>query len=131
MKIFKCVILLATVLLTSSSLSAKTPFDEIVSSVATALRAGQAKKLSNNFVNSVSLSIKRDERVYTRFQAELLLDDFFRSNKVSQLKELQRANSSTNSFVVFSLRTNASTYRVFVKFTETNQVYKVVELRIE
>ncbi|MEJ5053970.1 DUF4783 domain-containing protein [Sphingobacterium sp. MYb382] len=131
MKIFKSVILLAIVLLTSSPLSAKTPFDEVVNSVATALRAGHVKNLCSNFVNSVSLSIKRDERVYTRFQAELLLDDFFRSNKVSQLKELQRANSSTNSFVVYSLRTSTTTYRVFVKFTETNKVYKVVELRIE
>lgn len=131
MKTIKCVCLLAFVMLTSSPVFAKTSFDEIVSSVTTALRAANAKNISAHFVNNVSLSIKRDERMYTRFQAELLLEDFFRSNKVNQLKEVQRANSATNSFVVFSLRSNSTTYRIFVKFSETNKVYKIVELRIE
>lgn len=131
MKVVKCVVLLVLVSLTSLSARAKNPFDEVVNSISSALKTGTSKGISATFMNSVSLSIKRDERVYTRFQAELLLDDFFRSNKVSQLKELQRAKSSANSFVVFSLRTSSSTYRVFVKLVESNNEFKVSELRIE
>ncbi|QBQ42155.1 DUF4783 domain-containing protein [Sphingobacterium psychroaquaticum] len=131
MKVVKCVVLLVLVSLTSLSASAKNPFDDVVNSISSALKTGTSKGISATFMNSVSLSIKRDERVYTRFQAELLLDDFFRSNKVSQLKELQRAKSSANSFVVFSLRTSSSTYRVFVKLVESNNEFKVSELRIE
>ncbi len=131
MKIVKCILLLAFVSFSSLQVSAKNPFEIVVSSLATALKTGNAKELSAHFMNNVSLSLKRDERVYTRFQAELLINDFFRSNKVTQLKELQRAKSSTNSFVVFSLRTNTSTYRVFVKLIESNNIYRVSEFRVE
>lgn len=131
MKIFKYIMLLTLLSLTSLQVSAKNPFETVVATLTSALKTGSAKELSANFMNNVSLSLKRDERIYTRFQAELLLNDFFRSNKVTQIKELQRAKSSTNSFVVYSLRTNTSTYRVFVKLIESNNVYKVSELRVE
>lgn len=77
MKVVKCVVLLVLVSLTSLSASAKNPFDDVVNSISSALKTGTSKGISATFMNSVSLSIKRDERVYTRFQAELLLDDFF------------------------------------------------------
>ncbi|TDS12394.1 DUF4783 domain-containing protein [Sphingobacterium paludis] len=106
-------------------------FDELVEEVASALKVGHAKKLSNTFANSLTLSVKREDGTYTKFQAELLLEDFFRSNKVEHLKELQRVNNSSNSYIVFSLKTNKSTYRVFIKLSNNNKQFQVVEMRIE
>ncbi len=106
-------------------------FDEVVTEIALALKTGNAKKVSNTFASMVNLSVKREEGSYTKFQAELLLDEFFRSNKVEQLKELQRVNNSSNSYIVFSLKSNKSTYRVFVKLAQTNTKFQVVEMRLE
>jgi len=108
-----------------------TSFDEVVTEITMGLKTGDAKKVSSTFAGTVNLSVKRDEGSYTKFQAELLLDEFFRSNKIEQLKELQRVNNSSNSYIVFSLKSNKSTYRVFVKLAQTNTKFQVVEMRLE
>src|SRR5690606_10997807 len=106
-------------------------FQGIVNRVSVAIKAGNSKKLRATFAGNLSLSIKRDEGTYTKFQAELLLNDFFRANKIEQVKELQKVNNSSNSFVVYSLKSKGVTYRVFVKFELINRQFAVSELRIE
>jgi len=106
-------------------------FDAVVEDISSALKVGNAKKLSNAFAGNLTLSVKKDDGTYTKFQAELLLEDFFRSNKVEQLKRLQCVNNAPNSYIVFSLKTNKSTYRVFIKLSTVNKRFQVVELRIE
>ncbi len=106
-------------------------FDEVVTEITMGLKTGSAKKISSTFAGTVNLSVKRDEGSYTKFQAELLLDEFFRSNKPEQLKEVQRVNNSSNSYIVFSLKSNKSTYRVFVKLAQSSTKFQVVEMRVE
>ena len=125
------VILCCMSLLVHASATWFAGFDELVEEISSSLKVGNAKKVSNAFANSLTLAVKREDGTYTKFQAELLLDEFFRSNKVEQLKELQRVNNSSNSYIVFSLKTNKSTYRVFVKLSRNNKEFQVVEMRIE
>lgn len=106
-------------------------FDAVVEEISSSLKVGNAKKLSNVFSNNLTLSVKKDDGTYSKFQAELLLEDFFRSNKVEQLKRLQCVNNAPNSYIVFSLKTAKSTYRVFIKLSSVNKRFQVVELRIE
>jgi len=106
-------------------------FDAVVEEISSSLKIGNAKKLGKVFSNNLTLSVKQEDGTYTKFQAELLLEDFFRSNKVEQLKRLQCVNTSPNSYVVFSLKTNKSTYRVFIKLASANEGFQVVEIRIE
>ncbi|PRD48593.1 DUF4783 domain-containing protein [Sphingobacterium haloxyli] len=128
----RCAFLAFCCLIGVSVLAMTTSFDEAVKSASMALKAGDAKKLAKIFDNSVHLSVKRDEGAFTKFQAELLLHDFFRTNKVDGLKEVQRANNSTAAFAVFSLKTNSKNYRVFIKFVQSNnKEFKVAEVRIE
>ena len=113
------------------SANANEPMQSALEQVYSALKAGDAKALSRTFDTNLSLSIKKEEGVYTKFQAELLLQDFFRLNKVSELKEDQKVNNSSNNFVVYRLISGTSVYRVFVKFSQNNRSAQVVELRIE
>ncbi|WP_437921594.1 DUF4783 domain-containing protein [Sphingobacterium sp. LRF_L2] len=112
-------------------LIAANSFEDLINNVSTSLKAGDAKRLSASFDQTINLSVKREEGVYTKFQAEVLLSEFFRSNKVLTIKELQRVNSLANSFLVFSLKSNNSTYRVFFKIAQSDKEYRVTELRIE
>ncbi len=130
--VFKYAVLVLWCMSGMSAFAMNTSFDEVVKNASTALKESNAKKLAAIFDNSVNLSVKRDEGAFTKFQAELLLNDFFRTNKVDELNEMQRANSSTASFVVFSLKANSTNYRVFIKFVQTNnKEFKIAELRIE
>lgn len=130
--VFKYTVLVLWCMSDMSAFAMNTSFDEVVKNASTALKESNAKKLAAIFDNSVNLSVKRDEGAFTKFQAELLLNDFFRTNKVDELNEMQRANSSTASFVVFSLKANSTNYRVFIKFVQTNnKEFKIAELRIE
>src|SRR5690606_32315696 len=113
------------------SVYANDRFQSIMDQVATALKGGDAKSLSRTFDNNINLSIKKEEGIYSRFQAELLLNDFFRINKVNEVKEEQKVNNASNTFVVYRLSSGATAYRVFVKFTQNSRTFQVVELRIE
>ncbi|MBD1421914.1 DUF4783 domain-containing protein [Sphingobacterium chuzhouense] len=131
-KMFKYAVIMFWCIAGMSAFAMNTSFDDVVKNASVALKEGNAKKLSDIFDNSVNLSVQRDEGAFTKFQAELLLNDFFRTNKVDGLKEVQRANNSTTSFVVFSLKANSKNYRVFIKFIQSNNKdFKVAELRIE
>lgn len=130
--VFKYAVLVLWCMVGMSAFAMNTSFDDVVKNASTALKEGNAKKLADIFDSSVSLSVKRDEGAFTKFQAELLLNDFFRTNEVDGLKEEQRANNSTTSFVVFSLKTNSKNYRVFIKFVQSNNKdFKIAEIRIE
>lgn len=118
-------------LLVSTPAVAANSFEEALEKIASALKAGNAKNLANTFASSVNLSVKREDGVYTKFQAELLLEEFFRANKASQLKEVQRVNNNSNSYLVFSLKAGNTTFRVFVKLVLADKDYEVVEMRIE
>ena len=131
-EVFRNTVVILWCMVGMAGFAMNTSFDDVVKNTSTALREGDAKKLAAIFNSSVNLSIKKEEGVFTKFQAELLLNDFFRSNKVDGLKEEQRANNSSASFVVFSLRANAKNYRVFVKFIQANnKEFKIDEVRIE
>lgn len=132
---YKMMVRYAVILLwTMASISAfavNTSFEEVVKNVSDALKEGNAKKMAAFFDNNVNLSLKRDEGAYTKFQTELLLNDFFRTNKVNELKEVQRANNASTSFVVFSLKTSSKSYRVFLKFVQSSKEIRIAEIRIE
>ncbi|HLT88366.1 MAG TPA: DUF4783 domain-containing protein [Sphingobacterium sp.] len=130
--VFKYAVLVLWCMAGMSAFAMNTSFDDAVKNASTALKEGDAKKLGAIFDNSVNLSVRRDEGAFTKFQAELLLSDFFRTNKVDGLKEVQRANNSTTSFVVFSMKANVKNYRVFIKFVQSNNKdFKIAEIRIE
>ncbi|MEI5985075.1 MULTISPECIES: DUF4783 domain-containing protein [Sphingobacterium] len=100
--------------------------------IAEAFKTNNAKAIANFFGQNVAVSIKNDSGQYTKFQAELLLSDYFRSNKTSEIKQLQHTNRNNSSFyIVYNLKANSGTYRIFLKFNQHNGESLITELRIE
>ncbi len=97
-----------------------------------ALKTNNAKSVAGMFGQNVSLSIKNDSGYYSKFQAEVILTDFFRSSKTTEVKQVQRTNRSNSSFyIVYQIKTNQGSFRVFVKFNQTGGEAQINELRIE
>lgn len=107
-------------------------FGDIQGDVANALRTGNAKELASRFYDNISITIKKETGYYSKFQAEMVLNDFFRANRSNSVKQIQRiSNSKTNYYIIYQLNTNSQTYRVFVRYVESDNKFRISELRIE
>ncbi|MDR2285532.1 MAG: DUF4783 domain-containing protein [Sphingobacterium sp.] len=105
---------------------------DINSIVIQALKGNNAKALTKSFSSSVTLSVNREEQVVTRFQSELLLADFFRQHKVTEVKRVTAAgNSPSNRYFIYSIKTTKRNFRVLVKVIELKGAASISELRIE
>lgn len=113
-------------------LSFSISYNDVGNEIMEAFKSNNAKAISNYFGSNVSLSIKSDGGYYSKFQAEMLLSDFFQSNKTSEIKQVQRTSRTNNSFyIVYQLKTSSGTYRVFTKFSQISGETQIAELRIE
>jgi hypothetical protein len=96
------------------------------------LKNSNSKSLSKHFASTLSLSINKEESVYSKFQAELVLSDFFKTNKTMELKHVQKVTGNPSSkYLIYNLKTAKKSYRVFVKLIDNNGDFHISELRIE
>lgn len=97
------------------------------------LKSGQAKGLVSYFNSSVNLIIEKEEGHYSKFQSELILDDFFRHKKVEDVKVVQSvaANNGGARYLVYQLKTSQKTYRVFLRMIRVDDEFFISEVRIE
>lgn len=107
-------------------------FRDIQVDVVQALRTGNAKELASKFHDNISITIKNETGYYSKFQAEMVLNDFFRANRPNGVKQLQRiSNNKANYYIIYQLNTTSQTYRVFVRYIESDNKFRISELRIE
>ncbi len=105
---------------------------DVGSQLLTALKSNNSKNVGNFFGQNVSLSIKNESGYYSKFQAEVILGDFFRTTKATDVKQVQRTGkNSSNFYIVYQMATGQGSYRVFVKFTQVGGDALITELRIE
>jgi len=105
---------------------------DISGRILSSLLAGSSKDLAKNFASSVSVAVKQEDGVYSKFQAELVISEFFKQNKPSKVTLAQRmTNNAANAYYVFLLKTQNQNYRVFTKLIENNDVFYISEIRFE
>lgn len=105
---------------------------DINSEIMLHLKNGNAKGLVKHFSSSVNLSIDKDEGYYSKFQSELILEDFFRNNKPEEVKQIQKiAQTSNNQYLIYQLQTKSRKFRIFLKMNLVDSEMKVIEMRVE
>lgn len=105
---------------------------DIQQDVLQGLRNGNAKEVASFFVANVSITAKNETGYYSKFQAEMVLADFFRANKPLEVKRVQRISGNTsNYYVIYQYKTASDSYRVFVRFVDSAGTHQISELRIE
>ncbi|UIR57609.1 DUF4783 domain-containing protein [Sphingobacterium sp. SRCM116780] len=96
------------------------------------LKVGNAKNIARYFASSMTLSILNEDGLYSKFQAEMLLNDFFSKNKPNSVKLLQKiTNNSNYNYYVYSLSSNKSLFRIFVKVSSAKNAETIEEFRVE
>ncbi len=102
------------VLLFASALfSFAASIDEVVS----AIKLGDAPKISKYFDNMVEISINEKSHSYSKSQAEMVLRDFFSNKGVKTFKVAHRGNTHDSEYCVGSLTTESGDFRttIFMK----------------
>ncbi|CAN5175819.1 hypothetical protein BH09BAC6_BH09BAC6_35710 [soil metagenome] len=99
-----------------------------IDKVASLIKQGNAHGLAEMFAPNIEIAILTEENVYSKAQAEQVLEKFFIQNKSKTVQILHRVNSSQNyRFGVLILTTDRGTFRV--AFTLKDDA--LIELRIE
>jgi Domain of unknown function (DUF4783) len=101
--------------------------DEVVS----AIKVGDATRMSKYFDNMVEITINEKTHAYGKTQAEMVIRDFFTSKGVKSFKVVHRGNSNDSEYCVGSLETVNGVFRttIFMKFRGDRKV--IQELRFE
>jgi hypothetical protein len=104
------------------------PIDE----VAALIKQGNAYQLATLFAPSVEFTLGEEENVYSKAQAEQILDKFFKDNRPRSISMLHKVNSNTNfRFGVLILTTDKGKFRIAYTLKGTGDALSLIELRIE
>ena len=100
--------------------------------LATAFKMGNANEISSYFGNSVDMSIPRNEGVYSKTQAKLILKTFFLKNKPADFTIVHSGDSKNNShYSIGNLKTKQGTFRTYILYKEIDKKITILELKIE
>lgn len=105
--------------------------NEISSEIISALDQGNASEITNNLGANVELVIGNKNDVFSKQQASGIINDFFRTNKVSSFQVIHKGNKDAASFAIGTLNTSGGNFRVYVLTRKQGSTPLIQQLRIE
>jgi len=106
--------------------------NDLIGEISGQFRQGNAKEISKYFSPTVNLSILNDNNVYSKVQAEIILESFFKVNSPTGSKVIHRLDSNPNyQHAVIELNTIKGYYRVSYSIRINDNQAQIVEIRIE
>jgi hypothetical protein len=109
-----------------------TPFADSIDKVAGLIKQNNIHELSSLFASNVEMTILGEQDVYSKVQAELILDKFFNQNKPKAVKILHKINSNPNYRLgVLIVNTDKGTFRIACTLKQTDGILILIEMRIE
>ena len=103
-----------------------------IDNIATLLKQGNIHELSKLFAPNIEITLPDEENIYSKTQAELVLDKFFNQNKPRAVKMLHKVNSNANySFGVLLINTDKGIFRLTYTLKQTEGSMMLIEMRIE
>jgi len=100
-------------------------------SILNAIKTGNADKLSEYFDNNVDLKILEKENIYSKSQATILVKDFFKNNKPTNMDLSHEGGPENARFAICNLTTNQGKFRVYFLFKTINGKSVIQKFRIE
>jgi len=105
---------------------------DLIAELSGQFRQGNAKEISKYFSPTVNLSILNDNNVYSKVQAEIILESFFKTNSPTGSKVVHRLDSNPNyQYAVIELNTIKGYFRVSYSIKINDNQAQIVEIRIE
>jgi len=106
--------------------------EDLIGEISSQFGQGNAKQISRYFSSTVNLSILDDSNVYSKVQAEIILDTFFKMNQPTSSKIIHRLDNNPNyQHAVIELKTTKGDFRVSYSMRINNRITQLGEIRIE
>ena len=122
--------ILTCLLLTTSLVFSES---DIYDQVCSAIRSGDSKQIAAYFSNTVELTILKQENVYSKTQAELILRDFLSKNTPKTFSLLHKGSSKEGTLYAIGNMTTAKgvVFRVSFFIRQADKKNFIQELRFE
>ncbi|MBN2765283.1 MAG: DUF4783 domain-containing protein [Paludibacteraceae bacterium] len=105
--------------------------NEIPADIITALNKGDAVKINSYLNSNVELVIGKKNDVFSKPQASGIITDFFKTNKVNSFLVLHKGDKEAASFLIGTLKTTNSAFRVYILTRKSDAQTVIQQLRIE
>ena len=100
--------------------------------IATAIKNGNSTAIASFFNKTVDLTLPKNEGVFSKSQAEIILKNFFTTNKPTDFKVVHDGESKNNTlYSIGNLITANGVYRTYILYQENANNIVILELRIE
>lgn len=121
----KCLLYLFVLFISSSFMVIS--FTEIIA----ALKSGSANQVSKYFDNTVEITLPEKSNSYSKSQAQLVLQEFFKNNPVKDFKVIHQSQNAGSEYCIGNLTTGTGVFRTTIFVKQKGQQELVQELRFE
>lgn len=105
-------------------------FSQIPDEIIVSLGSGNAKVLSSYFNQNVELVVLDNDNVYSKAQAQQIVNNFFNQHKPENFKIIHQGGKEAK-YVIGNLVTNNGIFRVYFLLKQNNKKEYIHQLRIE
>lgn len=112
-------------------LSAITAVAQVPEEITKSLKTGNAKVLSEYFNQNVELVVLENDNVYSKAQAQQIVDNFFSAISPQNFTVLHELGREGSKSVIGNLVTKSGTFRVYFLLKQSNGKDYIHQLRIE
>ncbi|MGM0497559.1 MAG: DUF4783 domain-containing protein [Bacteroidota bacterium] len=110
---------------------AKYPVEEIPGDIAIAFKVGTSKELARFFNDNLELSVAGKEDIYSKSQAERIVDDFFSKYPPKSFEFIHEGGKSDAQYAIGKLVTFNGNFRVYMLLKKEKGKLLIHQLRIE
>src|SRR5690606_22444341 len=105
---------------------------DLLADISNHFRHSKTKEIAKHFSPTVNLAILNDNNTYSKVQAEIILESFFKMNQPKGAKIIHRLDNNANyQHAVILLSTTEGNFRVSYSIRINNDQPQLVEIRIE
>jgi hypothetical protein len=105
---------------------------DILDNIAAAISSSNAAALSKYFDNTVDITVVDKQSVYSKAQAQVVVQDFFTKNPVKHFALIHRGSSAQgSSYGIGNLVSGTQSFRVYFFVKLRSASYFIQEMRFE
>ena len=102
-----------------------------IEDMANAIKNDHVAEISRYFDNVVPLTINNTQSIYSRNQAEAVLEDFFEKNKPKDFAVSDNGSpTSTSKFMIGTFDTPSGKYNVYILMKQKDGNFVIQEIRL-
>jgi len=91
--------------------------DDVTERISNAIKSGDAAELSEYFNSNVRLKIDKNDYIYSRNQAKVIMNDFFGRNRPTNYFITSERKSGGTTIIIGSMETEERTFRVYYQLS--------------